>query len=196
MPNTWRITNILLVTKRGSLEPWQYQQQLMTTYAEGNVGIQEHKINIKCGEDENLSASSYCFILFIVGIGWKETLGSLLEKGGSCWKVFLGRCQLKAQRRKRLPRQALLGDFRQTCHVWHGKTACHTLVISPVFGSGSNVLRKCSLSILSVYLYGNGEMLLVEITLVRKKRIHLQYVPSNIFQTMHCIKEAFLINVL
>lgn len=74
--------------------------------------------------------------------------------------------------------------------------ACCTLVISQVFGSGSNVLRKCSLSILAVYLYSSGEMLLVEITLVRKKRIHLQYVPPNIFQTMHCIKEAFLINVL
>lgn len=68
--------------------------------------------------------------------------------------------------------------------------ACCTLVISQVFGSGSNVLRKCSLSLRAVYLYSSGERLLVEITLVRK-RIHLQYVPSNIFQTMHCIKEAF-----
>lgn len=68
--------------------------------------------------------------------------------------------------------------------------ACCTLVISQVFGSGSNVLRKCSLSLHTVYLYSSGERLLVEITLVRK-RIHLQYVPSNIFQTMHCIKEAF-----
>lgn len=68
--------------------------------------------------------------------------------------------------------------------------ACCTLVISQVFGAGSNVLGKCSLALHTEYLQSRGERLLVEITLVRK-RIHLQYVPSNIFQTMHCIKEAF-----
>lgn len=68
--------------------------------------------------------------------------------------------------------------------------ACCTLVISQVFGSGSNVLRKCPLSTHTVYLWSNGKMPLLEITLVRE-RIHLQHAPSNIFQTMHCIKEAF-----
>lgn len=67
-------------------------------------------------------------------------------------------------------------------------------MISQVFGSGS----KCAGKVLFIYECAPravGEMLLVEITLVRKG-IHLQYVPSNLFQTMHCIKEAFLINVL
>lgn len=68
--------------------------------------------------------------------------------------------------------------------------ACCTLVISQVLGSGSNALGKCSLSPRTVHWQSSGERLLVEITLVRK-RIHLQYAPSNIFQTMHCIKEAF-----
>lgn len=79
------------------------------------------------------------------------------------------------------------------CHVQHGKMAGCTLVISPVLQAGSNVLGSARSPLCTALAWGK---ICLERNDLSRGGIHLQCVPSNISQTMHCTKEAFLINVL